>query len=180
MTIDKAGSADDVDIVIAIDNDDDTTANNNNNEMTNDITIETEADTAATAADDNTAEMITNDIKIELDEEAPPLPQSPIIVEQAQQQSPPLPDLQIEFDEDGRPWVIEQQKLPWWKRCIEAALWIYHPLIFFIINVSLIVPLALTEQLVFVYCLACLWAPVFILIACRRNIQDYMARREEN
>ena len=38
MTIDKAGSTDDVDIVIAID-DDDTTANNINNEMTNDITL---------------------------------------------------------------------------------------------------------------------------------------------
>ena len=177
MTIDKAGSADDVDIIVAID-DDDATANNNNNEMTNDITIETEADTAADIIDDNT-EMISDEIKIELDEEAPPLPHSPVVVEQ-EQQPPPLPDIQIVYDEDGRPWVIEQQKLPWWKRLIEAAMWIYHPLIFFIINVSLIVPLALTEQLVFVYCLACLWAPVFILIACRRNIQDYMARREEN
>ena len=179
MTIDKAGSAN-VDKVIAIDDDDTTANNNNNNEMTNDITIETEADNTSATVDNNTAEMITNDIKIELDEEAPPLPQSPVVVEQEQQQSPPLPDLQIEFDEDGTPWVIEQQKLPWWKRCIETALWIYHPFFFFIINVSLIVALAVTEQLVFLYILACLWAPIFILIACKRNIQAYMARREEN
>ena len=72
MTIDKADD-NDVDIVIAIDNNDDTTANNNNNNiMTNDITVEIEADTSAAAVDNTTAEMMTNDIKIELDEEAPP------------------------------------------------------------------------------------------------------------
>lgn len=152
MTIDKAGSDNDVDIVIAIDNDDDTTANNdNNNEMTNDITIEIEADTSA-AADDNTAEIMTNDIKIELDEEAPPLPQSPVGVEQEQQQSSPLPDL------------------PWWKKTKNIM---FDPrVLLFIIIISIIILFAcrgrvgdgVLAALIFIPFYILIWVAIFVLI----------------
>jgi len=156
MTIDKAGSADDVDIVIAIDNDDETTtANNNNNEMTNDITIETEADTsvaAAAAAADNTEEIISDDIKIELDEEAPPLPQSPVVVEQEQQQSSPLPDL------------------PWWKKTKNIM---FDPrVLLFIIIISIIILFAcrgrvgdgVLAALIFIPFYILIWVAIFVLI----------------
>jgi len=153
MTIDKAGSADDVDIVIAIDDGDDTTANNNNNnEMTNDIIIETEADTSAAAAD-NTAEMMTDDIKIELDEEAPPLPQSPVVVEQ-EEQPPPLPDL------------------PWWKKMkniIQIRLWERSRLcdprvLFLVIIISLIILFACRGRVGDGVLAAMVFIPFYILI----------------
>jgi len=154
MTIDKAGSADDndIDIVIAIDNDDTTPNNNNSNEMTNDITIETEADTSAAAADNNTTEIITDDIKIELDEEAPPLPQSPVVVEQEQQQSSPLPDL------------------PWWKKTKNIM---FDPrVLLFIIIISIIILFAcrgrvgdgVLAALIFIPFYILIWVAIFVLI----------------
>ena len=119
--------------------------------------------------------MMTDDIKIEMDEEAPPLPQSPVGVEQ-EEQPPLLPDL------------------PWWKkmkniiqiRLCERSMLCDPRVLFFIIIISLIILFAcrgrvgagVLAALIFIPFYILILASIFVLVKYRLEVR--LDRRQTN